>query len=276
MSFFDSKQEVLNIELTQYGKELFSKGLFDPNYYAFFDDDVIYDSKYCGIEENQNDIETRILEESIYNKIVPSFFDKNINLKRDLTELTDEHKNLIPLGTVDSNNNYAPSWSIKILNGTSIASLTASQTINAYKVSEGVYQTKTINIPVLTLNDISIKVTGSVPDFDVIANYLLLEVEELNTNSSKENFEIEIYEITETTDSLGNKQLNRLSFGEKPIYIKDDIMLDQPIIPKIIPEIDKNFSEYYFDINTDKEIKVDVLNQARKLESKIYKGNNVG
>ena len=32
MSFFDSKEEVLNIELTSYGKLLLSKGILKPVY----------------------------------------------------------------------------------------------------------------------------------------------------------------------------------------------------------------------------------------------------
>ena len=43
MSFFDSKEEVIKIELTQFGKYLLSKGKFAPKYYAFFDDDIVYD-----------------------------------------------------------------------------------------------------------------------------------------------------------------------------------------------------------------------------------------
>ena len=43
MTFFNQKEEVLQIELTQYGKYLLSRGKWKPAYYAFFDDDVIYD-----------------------------------------------------------------------------------------------------------------------------------------------------------------------------------------------------------------------------------------
>jgi len=42
MKFFDPKQDVLDIQLTQYGKHLLSSGKFRPVYYAFFDDDILY------------------------------------------------------------------------------------------------------------------------------------------------------------------------------------------------------------------------------------------
>lgn len=74
MEFFDRKEEVLDIELTQYGKYQLSIGQFKPTYYAFFDDDVIYDTQYqgdppkdddtgiAGPTENQKDSEDRIKE----------------------------------------------------------------------------------------------------------------------------------------------------------------------------------------------------------------------
>tara|TARA_R110002020_G_scaffold18680_2_gene64811 strand:+ start:5614 stop:7431 length:1818 start_codon:yes stop_codon:yes gene_type:complete len=72
MTFFNRKEEVIDIELTQYGKLLLAKGKFKPKKYAFFDDDVIYDAQYMTptdptsvsnpIAENQNDAGTRIKE----------------------------------------------------------------------------------------------------------------------------------------------------------------------------------------------------------------------
>ena len=49
MTFLDKKEQVLDIQLTQYGKYLLSKGKLKPVYYSFFDDDVLYDSTYAGI-----------------------------------------------------------------------------------------------------------------------------------------------------------------------------------------------------------------------------------
>ena len=64
MSFFNKKEDVLEIELTQFGKKLLSEGNFEPQYYAFYDDDIIYDNQYAGMTNetgsNQNNIEPRI------------------------------------------------------------------------------------------------------------------------------------------------------------------------------------------------------------------------
>ena len=63
MTFFNKKEDVLEVELTQYGKQLLSKGNFEPYYYAFYDD-IIYDNQFAGMTNetgsNQNSIETRI------------------------------------------------------------------------------------------------------------------------------------------------------------------------------------------------------------------------
>jgi len=70
MAFFNKKQEVLDIQLTPYGEDLLSRGKFKPVYYAFFDDDILYDgSGSAGITEVQNDIEPRIQDNTPKSKI---------------------------------------------------------------------------------------------------------------------------------------------------------------------------------------------------------------
>lgn len=60
MTFFNKKQEVIDVQLTRFGKNLLSRGSFKPVYYQFFDDDIIYSIDRIGAEEHQNDSETRI------------------------------------------------------------------------------------------------------------------------------------------------------------------------------------------------------------------------
>ncbi len=66
MSFLDDKQEIIKLELTTYGRYLLSKGKLKPVYYAFFDDDILYDAEYGGISESQNSIQVRILRTSVF------------------------------------------------------------------------------------------------------------------------------------------------------------------------------------------------------------------
>ena len=53
MTFFDSKEEVLDVQLTRYGRHMLSKGMMRPTFYAFFDDNVTYDSRYGAIWRHQ-------------------------------------------------------------------------------------------------------------------------------------------------------------------------------------------------------------------------------
>lgn len=64
MAFFNQKQEVMDVKLTQFGKNLLSRGFFKPVYYQFFDDDILYNSSCAGFSEHQNDSENRILKET--------------------------------------------------------------------------------------------------------------------------------------------------------------------------------------------------------------------
>ena len=45
MTFFNPKEEVIDIELTPEGKKALSVGRFKPSYYLFFDDNVLYDAE---------------------------------------------------------------------------------------------------------------------------------------------------------------------------------------------------------------------------------------
>jgi len=60
MKFMNKKEQVLDLQLTQYGKHLLSVGKLKPIYYAFFDDNILYDISYASGSEDQNDIEPRI------------------------------------------------------------------------------------------------------------------------------------------------------------------------------------------------------------------------
>ena len=48
MTFFNKKEDVIDIELTQYGKYQLSKGKFKPVYYTFSDDEILYSNAYAN------------------------------------------------------------------------------------------------------------------------------------------------------------------------------------------------------------------------------------
>ena len=60
MTFSNKKEEVFDVQLTSEGRRLLSLGRFKPKYYAFYDDDIVYDTTYGGYTESQKGAEDRI------------------------------------------------------------------------------------------------------------------------------------------------------------------------------------------------------------------------
>tara|TARA_B100001094_G_scaffold270656_1_gene275589 strand:- start:3928 stop:5796 length:1869 start_codon:yes stop_codon:yes gene_type:complete len=84
--FLDKKERVIDFQLTPYGKHRLSVGQLRPEYYAFFDTGVLYDSEYAGFKEVQTKIHERIKTETQFiegillfeeaeNSVPPSAFD---------------------------------------------------------------------------------------------------------------------------------------------------------------------------------------------------------
>ena len=64
--FLNKKEQVIDFKLTNYGHYLLSIGKMKPVYYAFFDDNVLYDGEYAGITGSQNSIHERIKDNTPY------------------------------------------------------------------------------------------------------------------------------------------------------------------------------------------------------------------
>jgi len=92
MSFLDPKEQVIDLQLTSFGRYLLSTGQFKPVQYAFFDDDIVYDQQFAGTgSELQNEIEPRIQEntprleaQTLYRGAELAVFSTNPNLAYNL------------------------------------------------------------------------------------------------------------------------------------------------------------------------------------------------
>ena len=60
MEFFNKKEDVIGLEITPMGEILISQGNFTPAYYAFFDDEILYDGEYGGVAEPQKETKDRV------------------------------------------------------------------------------------------------------------------------------------------------------------------------------------------------------------------------
>ena len=80
MEFFNKKEEVLDLQLTQYGKYLLSIGKLNPAYYTLHDDNVIYDRQFSNNSsaELQNEARVRIQSDSPTLKTQYNFVSRRV------------------------------------------------------------------------------------------------------------------------------------------------------------------------------------------------------
>ena len=125
MTFFNKKEDVLKIELTPYGRSLLSNGKLMPKYYAFFDDDVLYDIQFGGDTEEQADIKDRILDNT--PRLRPQrdltspesqlfTFEREEDSSRPYSKIAMNYLTE-PLGTSDGTYTEAPSWNVSFILG---------------------------------------------------------------------------------------------------------------------------------------------------------------
>lgn len=282
MSFLDKKEQVLDIELTQYGKFLFANGKFEPKFYSFSDTNI----NYHNISGKQNDIEDRIKENatfeaqtifsSLNNKIKKINFNEiGLDDIRIVAEPINNNIFISSLGTMSSNSSYAPSFNVSLLKG-EISGNISYLTGNFYY--EKIPQIN-IDIPYdIIISDKLEKNMEFISDSDTISdgiidykelengetiqinnNFILLSILENNQNYLKDNFDIEVYEETTFYDDGLNekKYLKPLYFREKIEQIKNNILLEPQEEEE--KEFTPQFAEHYIDIKVDNEIPQNIL-----------------
>tara|TARA_R100000008_G_scaffold18340_1_gene9214 strand:- start:96 stop:1565 length:1470 start_codon:yes stop_codon:yes gene_type:complete len=119
MEFFDKKEEVMDIVLTRKGRELYSTGKFTPAYYAFCDDEIIYETEVVSASaggvhrETQNRTAQRIKD--VPRIKLQSGYQTAMGLKGHVTSSLFEPKFRI-LGRSSNIDEEAPAWHVKVVN----------------------------------------------------------------------------------------------------------------------------------------------------------------
>jgi len=272
MTFFNQKEEVLDIELTQYGKNLLSQGKFKPSHYLFFDDDILYDSYCAGNSlEVQNSIEARIQEGTPKIRTQHVFSDIEENNSSAPSQNTPEaHFSLInSLGTSDPLSTSFPRWEIRLFgdDGPQITSTNSYldsefQTVRIPQIDVDVnFSTSIVGqsgiSPINEDSNLSSAVQNDGTYVIVQPRTIIAQVLEKHSVFEKENFDIEVY-IKETTNLPKAKgapdvdDWTPLKFKKKTTNVVDGILVDEA--PEECQDIDSTNVEYYFDIFVDKEI----------------------
>lgn len=182
MTFFNTKEEVLDIEITQYGKYLMSQGKFKPTYYQFFDDDVLYDvahvssSAVSKMSELQNSSEPRIQEETprlktqyVYTGLETTMKKSQLGQAPVQPTVEKMYALMQPLGTSKMESDYAPALYAKFWNGNITSSSDYLELL--YKNPSGVTNVRYANIPQINA-DIVFKLKASTVDYDPSKKFL--------------------------------------------------------------------------------------------------------
>ena len=255
MEFFDTKEEVLDVELTQYGKKLLSLGKLKPQLYAFFDDDIIYDSDYSAGNydgnshgEYQSDIVPRIMTtpriKSQHN-LFGIDSKGGVNLNKDVL--------YSPLGNMSMFATTMPAWELTFYEGNITGSVTyepIGPIIKHNNQSIVINSTEKIpQIPVEIRHDFHF-FTGEFLGQNIKS--ITVAVDEPNGLYEKENFEIEVFEVLND-----GKELFKLEFKNnfdpfEWIYDDED---GEPGVDNILNH-DYNTQNvgYYFDVIVDEQI----------------------
>ena len=299
MKFFDPKQDVVDLQITQHGKHLLSKGNFKPVFYAFFDDDILYDGTYSGNEEIQNDTEPRIQEETPRLRTQYVFSGRESDIQEHTehyiknsdhrlssrTEFTtkdedrwmvqptmdNHHNQMLPLGTAELSARNIPAWSIKFLKGemTGTSTHTSGTSYSLVHIpqldSEPEYELSIGHADDAAMDEF-------VPIEDISAALALGQDKYLGETFLKVEEDYIILQVEEFNSVFENENFEIQVFLVDTIA--DNAVVDgtkeELISLGFIPEtnklenIDSNFVEHYFDVLVDQEIDDEILHRVNK------------
>jgi hypothetical protein len=296
MEFFNKKEDVLDFQLTEYGKRLLQEGNLDPTYYAFFDDDIMYDSTAGGVVESQNETDRRIKYETpalrvqrfttsaesrvsdflsqVQNKQLesggPTLVAENsvafVNAFQDTPHFGQKFFiGMDPLGTSDIKTQYAPAWRLKCL-ANEVVSTQNYYTVNLTGSDVGLAKGIVRNIPQLDIT-IDYKTFFSTTDENLGTTAgNLVEMEQFESDSNVRLYVQENYLVLEvgednTIFQKENFDIEVFLSASDGALIRKQFMAPsglEDLEPGDIMASDTNV-EYYMNLLVDAELPGDVL-----------------
>jgi|18_taG_2_1085343.scaffolds.fasta_scaffold00032_32 hypothetical protein len=252
--FLNKKEQVYDLELTSYGRYLLSIGTFKPVYYTFLDDNILYDGAYAGITESQNSIEERIRNSAHFESptlfadvekyqqefqgapfnVYESIFSQERSIpRRDIFKIN----SIIGDMRLESDGPKTPAWKIVSLQG----QITSSQ-YSDFKEDSDIPQVNidlNYNMRILPAEfpydpENVIDIIGQTDTFSdnsmikIEPDDAMIYIDEVNTEILTENYDIEIFYISEYSPDYGYAE-GQITFPGKEPYtgagLKDTIRI---------------------------------------------------
>jgi len=294
MTFFNKKTEVMQIEMTPYGRYLYSIGKFKPHSYEFVDEDILY--KASGSTEAQEAAHTRIISETPKLKINRAFQDEaqqqesppTLDKKRFMEKKMDQKQNgLFTLGRSSYSSDRSPAFQVTMLQGAISGSETTFETNIVGTTSEdigGVLAIPQVDIDFNFRATLKNTLNQNFGDDEVITSetfddgtYVqidytdpIIHLKEFNSFYEKENFEIEVFQVGTQGQLSPMKMVKKTSAIIDGLLVTDDSFANkEPADGSFYEEGQDNDSyiEYFFTIDVDEDITPEILCQAvEKLE----------
>jgi hypothetical protein len=281
MKFLNKKEQVFDIQLTPLGKHKLSAGVFEPVYYAFFDDNILYDIEYAGRSETQNTIHERIKQNTQYLETQAIFQER---LSGSVTQggllldtIYEQEENAITsYGSIgdakllSETTDVAPAWKLVAMQSEITGAIqtnfegTIDESTSDVKRSEASISQINITASYYITTDERANITDKYSFQDLreiesttgvfadgrilrlVSDNPLIYLEELNTELLTENFNIEVFKIE-------NDDFRKLYFQANKPQIVNGLMVS-PQQEKITDIDDTNSVEYYFSILKDYQI----------------------
>lgn len=289
MTFFNKKTEVMQIEMTPYGRYLYSIGKFKPHSYEFVDNDILYKS---GSSEDQESIHNRIINETPKLKINRAFQDEAPQLQapsrisdmRVMQKRMAQRQNGVQaLGRSSYSSDNMPSFQVTMLRGQISSSANTYETNQVYDGSFADDTSGSVHIPQIDIDfniEASLRNELQIPNENTSVggaltsqtyddgNYVsifyeipIIHLKEFNSFYEKENFEIEVFL------SGSNGVLTPLKNEKEESLIVNDLLVSPKEQVMSLEERTSDFVQYFFDIEVDKEIDpIDLCKAVENLE----------
>tara|TARA_R100000152_G_C6751051_1_gene174715 strand:- start:183 stop:1094 length:912 start_codon:yes stop_codon:yes gene_type:complete len=274
MTFFNKKEDVLELQLTPYGRKLLSHGKLKPEFYAFFDDDILYDTGKAGFDEVNSESKARILTETPSLKPQSTNFGVETNIDTMYGQVIDNYMPN-PIGSNSTIEKKTSGWNMVALD----------KEMDTFSLSSS------LNSPILNIPQVNcaLNFTMSVDNFNTFrgnfedlanefelrtddkGNFIKLEKETLVFYLTERNgfVNTDAYEVEVFMYEEDESDLKKLNFLKKEDNVKNDLLH----IPKEqIIETTPDNVEYYFEFLLDSEIPdEEICKGLSKLkESNIY------